>query len=250
MKIIVTAEEAKITDNIDCIFGYGTTREIISDKNIETAVYKIKKYYPFILKKEIAKIKKELSEDDKIIFDEAVPNHIKADFSAYTYNERCFFTYFPNIIKKFSSVSNKENLDICIISLKSDKAIFQIIDSLKDYIKTISIITEDEAFFDNISDYTWSEYGILANLKNFSDSSYKELSIILNKDNDNNNDFSKISSYTIDVYQKYFVENTNYLLDFSSFNSKKLDNFLVKKCYFIEKGDKITNLNWKFYKKS
>ena len=250
MKLIITTEKAKIRENIDCIFGYGATKEIISDKNLEVYVYNIKEYYPVLLKREIAKIKKTLSDDDKIIFDKNVPEYIKNEFSDYTYSENSFLACFPNIIRKLSFTLSKENLEVSIISLKSDKAIFQIIDSLKDYVKTISIITHDEAFFEETSEYAWSKYGLVVNLKDFSDAGHKDVSVILNKERDINQDFSRISKYTIDISGEYSVWHTNCLIDFSSFNEKKLSKYMVEMYNFVEKEQKITNFRWKFYKKS
>jgi len=250
MNILITTEKAKFIDNLDCIFGYGTTKEIISDKNLEIEIYVIKNYLPFILKKELSKIKKPLLSEDKVFFTEVVPDSIREEFKSYTYNGNPFLAHFPNIIKKFYSSIDKENLDIGIISVKSDKAIFQIIDELKDYSKTISIVTEDEEFFENISEYAWLKYGMLVNLKEQDNLVYKDLALIFNMPADFKSDFSVVSKYTIDIYRKHFPVNTNYLVDFSSFNRKKLDKYMVKMCNFVEKNHKITNFEWKFQKKS
>ena len=250
MNILITTEKAKFIDNIDCIFGYGTAKEIISDKNLEIEIYNIKQYFPFILKKEIAKVKNCLSSEDEVCFTDNLPDFIRAEFESYTHKENCFLSHFSAIIKKFKTSIVKENLDIGIISLKSDKAIFQIIDRLKDYSKTVSIVTEDDNFFESISEYAWLKYGMLVNLKEQDNLLYKDLAVILNMPPDFKTDFSKISNYTIDIYERYFPVNTNYLTDFSSFNRKKLDKYMVKMYNFVQKSQKITNFNWKFQKKS
>ena len=251
MKILITTEKAKFIDNIDCVFGYGTTKEIITDKNIEIYLYNLKMYYPFLIKKEIMKIKKSFEKEDMVYFTDEVPEYIKNEFTKYTYNYgNIFLTHFSGIIQKFKASIDKNALDIGIISIKSDKAIFQIIDKLKDHSKTISIVTEDDSFFEEISDYGWTKYGMLVNLKEFCDLRHKDITIILNKSPDEDTDFKNTSKYTIDIYRKYFLENTNLLDDFSSFSEKKLSKYMTKMYYFVEKEQKITNFRWKFHKKS
>jgi len=250
MKIIISTQKADFLDNIDCLFGYGTAKEIITCKNLDIAVYNIKKYFPFILKKELKRIKAELSqENSQVFFDKNVTEDIREEFKAYIHNENCFLNFFPEILRKFIRTCKKEMIEVGIISLKYDKAIFQIIDKLKNSVKTISIITHDDAFFEEISEYAWSKYGISVNLKEFSTMQNKDLAIILNKSPNINVDFSNISRYTIDIYHKYYILRSNYLSDFSSFDLEKLKDYKVKMYHFVEKEHKISNLKWKFFEK-
>jgi hypothetical protein len=255
-KILIHNEDACFWDNIDCFFGYGHTKEIIISKNIEIPVYRLKKYYPFLLKKEAGKIIKELESGDnteraELVFSDAVSEKTKALFAGFkAANEprACFMVNLPQIIRKCSLMFPEKEPEAVIIAENRDGGCFGVLDAARKYIKSFSLITGSEAFFDEVSEYAWKKYGLTANLKTYSDAPRKELAVILNKNPDAHNDFSGIAEYTIDISQSHKVRGTNYLVDFSSVNDGKLVNYPVKYYRFVEKEDKILNLKREIYK--
>ena len=249
MNILINMLPASFWDNIDCLFGNGFYKEIVVDKNIDIPVYNLKNYWPFLLKKETEKIKKEFSELDnnmKIVFSESVTDETKEYFSKIrkVTKKECFFNNLPKILNKFENPDS----DLYIISNERDNQIFDIIEAASKKLKVISLITNDENFFDEVSEYALTKYGIGVNLKDLAEVQNKGLAVILNLSAHATHDFSDIFKYVIDLPQKHEIFGAKYLVDFSSIKAEKLRAYPTEYCYFVEKEHKILKLNWKISK--
>jgi hypothetical protein len=209
-----------------------------------------------LLKKEAEKIIKEIESENNIenavlVFSDSVSESTKKlfnNFKAIGQPADCFMDNLAQIIRKCSLLFPEKEPEAVIISENRDENCFAVLDAVRKQIKSFSLITGSEAFFDEVAEYAWEKYGLTANLKSYADAPNKELAVILNKNPDINNDFSEIAEYTIDISQRCKVWGTNYLVDFSAVNEKKLVNYPVKYYCFVEKEDKILNLKWEIYK--
>jgi hypothetical protein len=110
----------------------------------------------------------------------------------------------------------------------------------------ISIVTNEEDFFNEISEYTFSKYGLLTNIKKANEISGKDFCIVLNTIEQ---DFLNKSKFTIDIYMENNITDTHLLVDFYNEFSNKLIDFYIKKALFVEKADNLFNIKWKIVKK-
>jgi hypothetical protein len=252
MKILIDLKKAKLKDYIESIFGLYNSKEIIISKYSDIIVYELKTFFKFLIKKECNKILSELDflDNVEIVFTDTVSDEIKSYFNAYkkvTFSQ-ALTENLEKIIKFQKHISKlKNDLDITIFSNVWDENIFNIIDNIKDTINVISIVTNDDAFFNEISEYAFLKYGLSTNIKKPIEIKEKDFCIVLNT---KEQDFYNKAKFTIDIYMDNKLINTNILIDFYSETSKKMNIYSVKNAFFVEKAENLLNIKWKIVKKS
>lgn len=146
----------------------------------------------------------------------------------------------------------KEDLsDIGVFCQKEDPRLIPLLEILSHICVTVSILTEEDAFFETVSKNIFFSHGLTVNQKSPQTMPKKRLLILLNTPLET---LSPYGERCIDLRTSPFSSDLPTLFDFTTrdtndfFQKFHIEN--IKHCYFVPKEDKNINLIWKISKKS
>lgn len=161
-------------------------------------------------------------------------------------NERItdiFLSQAGNILK---TLNTGTKMRVCIFSDTADERIFCLCDRVNPFCDMLYIVTQDENFYEKISDYTLEKYGLAITLRQFSKINTADVNIILNSSETN---FSYKSGYTINLSENEICAN-KLLSDIIPLNNGDFSGIEIKKCLFLTEKTENFNLIWKNSQKS
>lgn len=155
----------------------------------------------------------------------------------------CFFSHIGNIAK---AINSGDGLSVLIVSNKPDERIFKLCEKINSYCKILLLSTNDEKFYEKISDSCLEKYGLIITLKEYGEVRNSDINIILNS---KSNDFSSQNEFTINLSEKNIFAK-KLLYDIVPNNYGDFSNVEIKKCQFLPSKCENFNLIWKNSQKS
>lgn len=208
----------------------------------ETFLFVLNDKFPLLSYKKFLKLTG-VSEKDTYYLTKNANGKIKNKLSGITsFSEiktsEIFLKNMKNIIK---NISTGEKMNICIYAYKKDSRIFELISYVSDFCSVIYLVTDDENFYEDVTDYSLENHGIAINLKQFGEIRNTPVNIILNSKKD---DFSEFGGCIINLSDIELKAN-KILCDISPLNFKEKSKINIEKCCFLEKDCQNFNLIWK-----
>lgn len=155
----------------------------------------------------------------------------------------CFFSHIGNIVK---AISTGDGLRVLIVSDKPDERIFGLCEEINPYCKILMLSTNDEKFYEKISDCCLEKYGLIITLKECDEVRNADINIIFNSRREN---FSFQNGFTINLSEKNIFAK-KLLYDIVPNNYGDFSNVEIKKCQFLPSKCENFNLIWKNSQKS
>lgn len=162
--------------------------------------------------------------------------------------EDYFFRQLPRILSK---ISVDDISEIGILCQKEDPRLIPLLEMLDSFTSVVSILTEEDHFFDKVSSGLLLSRGLTLNQKNLENLAKKQFLILLNGTAPSP---QKNAPRCIDLRNSPSDTPTNTLSDFTSeavtdfFHKQQIAT--LKHCYFVPKEEKNIKLIWKITKKS
>lgn len=219
------------------IIDAGKKKELIKLGN-ETVLCILGKRFPIMSYKKFLKEIGEIEND--IYISENIKKRLSEKIFSITEFKKINTTeiFLKNIEKIIRHIKTDEKITISIYSDKKDERIFNLISSLNTFCSVIHLITKDENFYENVSEYALLNYGLAVNLKKSAPSS---LNIILNSEI---TDFSDKNGYVINLSDNELTAQ-KILDDILPLNLPKDLKTDIKKCIFLEEDCQKFDLIWK-----
>lgn len=161
MIAIVTAFLKKNNRHRFSFLPYRSQRDVIGEEPV--VIYSLSNAYRPFLQKILTHLAKKHSR--LIVSDEITPNPVP--------------DFFPRIREILPLLHKNEPQKIAVLCQKEDKRLFPLLQALSPYAQSVSLVTEDTALFEKISQKALWELGLTLNQRTLSDLKNPDLTLLL-----------------------------------------------------------------------
>ncbi|MBO5409285.1 MAG: hypothetical protein J6A61_07830 [Clostridia bacterium] len=234
------------TANSNCLNKMFWTADTVVTSRLGEETVEIHSFNPRYRKRFPKLISKIRQHCTRIYFTEAMEQY--PEIYHFVSAGDCFFRHLPHIL---SQMAYRDVRDVGILCEKEDPRLIPLVEILSRFSPSVSILTENDAFFERISQILLASHGMSLNQKNRNTMGKKQVLFLLNT---TLTDCSAMGEFLIDFNDTKPLFHSNQLWDITTgeisafFQTFHITD--IKHCYFVPKQARELKLIWKISKKS